>query len=378
MELEFDKEINAILRKARDSGAVEAIVPTGPHVDADAIAAFAENALPAKARLLYMEHLADCGRCRTMLSSSISPLESEAAVAAPSISDVPIVERVIPWYEQLFRTPNLAMAMGALVLAFSGLLGYLVIDRVGKSNETDVAQMSNSEPRLNGPSYDPNALSTAANTNAAAVAPADNALPAPTVASNTMTASNSAANKAASPSTSGIMGPAAIDRNEDTVGAAPGSDAPRPVMAAPPPPVSQPPAAADDRKKELSKLKDKPTDSSLAKTEDMAESRADAAKPAAKRAGSSPAMNSVPIEQQRSSAAGSGAVENTARKHVGGKTFDHREGVWYDTMYHGSATRNYRRGTDEYKKLDSGLRSIADSISGTVVLVWKERSYRIQ
>jgi len=63
---------------------------------------------------------------------------------------------------------------------------------------------------------------------------------------------------------------------------------------------------------------------------------------------------------------------------VGGRTFNNRDGAWYDLAYHGQATSNYRRGTAEYKRLDGGLRSIADTLGGTVVIVWKAKAYRIQ
>ena len=47
--------------------------------------------------------------------------EADSSVAAP-------VDAVsIPWYQSFFKAPNLALAMGALVLVFSGVLGYLVI-----------------------------------------------------------------------------------------------------------------------------------------------------------------------------------------------------------------------------------------------------------
>lgn len=65
-------------------------------------------------------------------------------------------------------------------------------------------------------------------------------------------------------------------------------------------------------------------------------------------------------------------------KRVGGKNFRNRDGVWYDLAYRGQATTNVRRRTDEYRKLDSGLRSIAESLSGTVVVMWKDKAYKIQ
>jgi hypothetical protein len=73
-----------------------------------------------------------------------------------------------------------------------------------------------------------------------------------------------------------------------------------------------------------------------------------------------------------------GAARSDSARRFGGRTFQRKEGVWYDSNYHGQATINVSRGTDSYKKLDSGLRSIADSMSGTVVVVWKSKAYRIQ
>jgi hypothetical protein len=48
-------------------------------------------------------------------------------------------------------------------------------------------------------------------------------------------------------------------------------------------------------------------------------------------------------------------------------------------MATGQKTTNVSRGSDEYKKLDAGLRSIADSFSGeTVIIVWQGKAYRIR
>ena len=63
---------------------------------------------------------------------------------------------------------------------------------------------------------------------------------------------------------------------------------------------------------------------------------------------------------------------------AGGKKFEMKQGAWYDTSYRGQGTKNVRRGTSEYRALDSGLRSIAESIGGTVVVVWNGKAYRIQ
>ena len=63
---------------------------------------------------------------------------------------------------------------------------------------------------------------------------------------------------------------------------------------------------------------------------------------------------------------------------MSGKTFERKQGVWYDTTYQGRPTINVQRGTAEYNRLDGGLRSIANSLGGTVVIVWGAKAYRIQ
>jgi hypothetical protein len=63
---------------------------------------------------------------------------------------------------------------------------------------------------------------------------------------------------------------------------------------------------------------------------------------------------------------------------VSGKNFSKKEGVWYDSAYTGQATINVRRNTAAYRDLDSGLRTIAESLDGVVVVLWRSKAYRIQ
>lgn len=84
-----------------------------------------------------------------------------------------------------------------------------------------------------------------------------------------------------------------------------------------------------------------------------------------------------PAAKKTDSAAGGRANFGSDRKQVSGKTFVFKQGAWYDTVYNGQGTINVRRRTESYKKLDSGLRGIAESIIGTVVTVWNGKAYRI-
>jgi len=73
------------------------------HLDADELAAFAENALPDPTRAPYIAHLADCDTCRMMLSSFvITAPEKAAAAAAFAAQPVPVSAVKVPWWRRLF------------------------------------------------------------------------------------------------------------------------------------------------------------------------------------------------------------------------------------------------------------------------------------
>lgn len=384
MELEFDKEIDAIVRKARStSGVLVGDDPPEPkkHLDADTIAAFAENALPPKAKLLYMEHFADCDRCRRMLSQSILMNNEAVATTASSVVSAPVAAAV-PWYLKIFGTPNIALTMGALVLTFGGVLGYLVLqsrnDGTGSSvvkvsEQQPVHTYSGSEPAANvAASNSANTVvaNSAANVSAATNAPASN--PVATTSGPSADAEPNAVGRSDAPSGRVIGG---HDGTAATSGAAP-EDAKLAVSA--PPPVAQPLLERDEKKTGEDKLKDNVAKEVLSKTE-TADAYSRDGVSAAKKTGPNRASGQRNVQQQQLEINGrhvAGMVAPT--KTAGGKNFDYHDGVWYDAVYHNQSTTNVRRGTDTFKKLDSGLRKIADSIGGTVVVVWKSKAYRIQ
>jgi hypothetical protein len=82
--------------------------------------------------------------------------------------------------------------------------------------------------------------------------------------------------------------------------------------------------------------------------------------------------------QNQSNQINSQVFDMAVTRLVGGKRFENRNGAWYDSAYRGQGTTNVNRGTDPYKKLDRGLRDIADTLGGTVVVVWKDKAYRIR
>ena len=92
---------------------------------------------------------------------------------------------------------------------------------------------------------------------------------------------------------------------------------------------------------------------------------------------SGPVRATGPVQMQ-SNQVNSNVFEMSVTRKVGGRTFENKNGAWYDRKYTGQATTNVRRGTDDFNKLDKGLRNIANELGGTVVVVWKDKAYRIQ
>jgi hypothetical protein len=425
MEVNFDKEIDALLRDARPNKGVlvgdDPAKPTEPskpkHLDADAIAAFAENSLPGKTRMSYIEHFADCDHCRTLLSRAVQ-LNMDALSAADSSAvalSSPVGETVAPWYQRIFRMPNLAVAMGALILAFSGILGLLVLQNQNKEANSKVAQIAEQDrqdrPYAAGdapkptPSAVPGMLSnanTSANSASNSMAAAPNNLQAeklslPADSSGMIPPSNtrsgqyqldgaSAAEKtaakdqsmkpAAPPAKSAPAAPPSTTTDvtgaeaDTTINSQTTELLPKGVNMSPMLRSDKPTRGVDEKKKSV-KAEGKDAND-LAKNRQAEDRSRDLPGAAAKSARGAAMLNqSLPIN-------GRNPADMSVTRVVGGKTFSSRAGAWYDSSYHGQPTTSYRRGTDEYKQLDKGLRNIAENLGGTVVIIWKGKAYRIQ
>ncbi|HEV7645432.1 MAG TPA: hypothetical protein VGO50_15925 [Pyrinomonadaceae bacterium] len=144
MELNFDKEIDALLRQAARQETPRPAAEA--HLDADELAAFSANALPVKARARAMEHLVDCGNCRTILSNLVFFENQEEekpaaafAVATPAAEGSSLIERILG----VFKFPTLAYGMAALVVLFTGAIGLMVLRN--SYSGAEMAQVSNKE-----------------------------------------------------------------------------------------------------------------------------------------------------------------------------------------------------------------------------------------
>lgn len=381
MELDFDKEMDALLRQTAKTDAFVTTngAGTAAHIDADAISAFAENALPEKTRALYMTHLADCDRCRKILSNLIA-LNSEPWPPATSAIETPeIAIAPAPWYKKLFAFPQLAYVMGALVLVFGGMIGFLVVQNKLNTG-SEITQVRDNEmppaaaPYKPDPSAAANSAMPEANTaaNANASVSLDNRLQTGQAFDSNTTSGYSAEGPGATGNKAG---------EESKATSMPATEATPPVeddmLATRDGAISQPrdpnALAREDQKK--SEQKEAAPKSAQEPTATLA-NPAPPPPPPAKRA--QQPLGGVPIVKDADREKGDASGSSSGKKQLGGKSFSRSGGVWYDSAYNGQATTDVRRGTDQYRKLDSGLRNIADNLGGTVVIVWSSKAYRIQ
>lgn len=401
MELEFDKEIDSLLRQESRGRTITIGEFAGVHLDADEIAAFVENAVPERTRNSFVQHFAGCDPCRKTLSNAITLRADEGVEAAESLV-APGTERAAPWYKRLFLFPNLAYVMGGLVVLFAGFIGLSILNRSSSNGSFEMSKVSSNEAPAAVP-YSTNSNASVSSANSAANA------------TNSMSPANVAPDLTGQPDNA--------SETDSAKGKGPGvpadfEDAPKmsqPLAAAPPPPASisskdsgiltdgvdsgRARELRTEPVKELSnsepkKLMGGVSPSTQNSQNVQIQAPGDVKGPYVQRNDSrnveraieqnnardrekAKELKSVAKKSDKAAGSAAPAKPTSDRRQVSGKTFEFRSGAWYDTTYSGQGTVNIRRKTDNYKNLDRGLRGIADSFIGTVVMIWNGKAYRI-
>jgi len=339
------------------------------HLDADEITAFAENVIPAPTRLIYAGHLADCSQCRRELAFALSFQSETVDDGIPDAA--PAKVESTPSYQSLFSAPGLAAVFGALILVLGGSLVYTTLrDRAG----VDVAQVFDTD--------------SGSNTNSNQAAASANVVLPSTANANADASANSASNSMSarvpqSPTASGRAETAAntnaaLKRETFSVDGMERS-AIRPADAAPPPTVTVTDSMAGapmPATPEAERKADDPDEA--AKLAERQQNRNRDALLASPKQKSGPARYQAQSKVQQNSTQNLSRLEPSSSRRISGRTFNRRDGVWYDASFRGQPTTDVRRGTDAFRKLDGALRNIANSLDGVVVVVWKARAYRIQ
>lgn len=374
-------------RSQSGSGLGDGTEAFSDHLDADELNSYAEGVVPAPARARYLEHLADCEACRGIVIS----LTQAAGVAGQY--EVPQPEVGSSFWQKLaalFSPTVLRFAVPALVL--TAVIGISLLALWQQRRTEFLAQNHAAD---SAPSTEPRDTSVALNPSAGATT---SSLP-----NGTPSTTNTAANRersdlqdqktqvaqapSASTESTVAKAPALKDSAQPGEGAGVATTqpyAPEPKAAAPPPPPStfgeadksgelakERPAKREDQARSEDAFRNQPADE-----HGPNRSRSNTASPAASQ------RNAGIMGGRGPSGMDKNKVSVVETRSVSGRRFTREDNVWVDTDYDSPrATIKVTRGSDQFRALvadEPGLRTIADQLSGVVIVVWKNRAYRIQ
>lgn len=377
------------------------------HPDADELNAFAEGALPTSARQRYLSHFADCDDCRKLVSQLT--VTTGAGVDARIPASQPVAE---PWWKKLsavFAIPTLRYAAFGVVLLAVGGIAFLAWRQPGLRNTEMVAQ---NQPQTNPAEAVKPALTqepevTRNNEN---TQPSSNtAIPQPTVSAKSETSDQNRSGLTTlspppPPKTGDTL--AAKDTAPVVAGAARSDDAARAQSTPSYAPAPAETYRMESRGREIAgaspggprrndssdKYKTIDRVGDFAKARDEDSNRAAANRPATENKQDSKSaqptsevadsggrkLGELPLAR-KSAATRSSSEEAPETRSVGGRKFKRQGNAWVDSKLKSSmSVRTIGRGSEEFEKLDSGLRSIAKQLSGEIVVVWKGKAYRIR
>lgn len=368
---DVDLLLRALGRDAR-SGAFnsKAGEAAGLHLDADELNAFAENALPPATRTRYASHLADCNECRGL----VTQLAQAAGVPRDRITEGS--RRNFWGYLSAFFSPIvLRYAVPALVLVMVGTIGLIVFRQQPRPEQ--VAQRTYTEPLGDRPVSAPvaqNETSVEPRKTPAEVATAKSA----DVKTNQDKNQSSDSND--NPASAGATDSFAEGRRDK---AAETADNAQPPAYAPEPKADTPAASrgneaaspvAQSREREQREERDEQEKQRAeANPPKDISGRTVSGLPTLGRAARLPQKTEGVMAKEKKASAGV--------KSVAGREFRRDDDGWVDVAYDGRATVVIKRGSEQYRALiadEPQLRTIAESLGGTVIVLWKGRGYQFR
>ena len=374
MKQETNNEMDLLLRRLgrRDETAVFDV----DHLDADELSAYAENALPGAARARYTAHLAECSRCRELVvqlsaSAGVVIATESAKVAEPS-----------GWRKflaSLFTPMVLRYAAPALGLIVVAAIGFVIL----RSNQPaqNVAQVTNTEQR-------PAAAPPTTGSDGGTTYSFGNPAPSPEGPREKQQARGLQAESAPAPvqNAAPAVSDVQTETSKDVAAAQPKPEQqtttaneppPPPKVSATPTPEESPRPEAEVTSKEVRELP--ATTPSAGKTLRGAEYREDKDKEARARKPATVAAASGTGSAGNMQADGVDLSAST--RTVAGRRFRKQGGVWIDTAYDSSKNVvTVTRNSEQYRGLvgdEPAIKTIADTLAGEIIVVWKGRTYRI-
>lgn len=387
MKQETNNEMDLLLRRLgrrQDVFAPDA----EDHLDADELNAYSENALPAKTRARYTEHLAECSRCREFV---VQLSASAGVVIAEQPDKISASSGWRKFLASLISPMVLRYAAPALGLVVIAVIGVVVL-RQNKSSDY-VSQVQ--ERKVSGPAAADQTSPNQAGANSDA---------SPPIATNSVNR-ESITNSVSQPSPTPVpqATPAEVAQNAPVVKTPSATTESQPTAAAEPPPAAAPAAskldvADEKRQKSEDAARDQEAEVKVAPKEvatknfELGKAAKKPEAPATMRAraakNKTEAADSISSTQGAASAGGPRREEagrddkdsGGETRSVAGRQFRKRGGIWTDTAYDGSKAMNLTRNSESYRTLvadEPAIKTIADQLDGEIIVVWKNRPYHI-
>lgn len=363
-----------------DGGYAESI--SSDHLDVDELNSYAEGLAPAPARARYTEHLAECAACRSIVVG----LTQAAGIA--NRLEAPEQTRGAGFWQRLgeFLSPRvLGYAIPALVLTAVIGIGLVAI----KQREGSQLVAQNDRPG-EAPAVAQNKTDSG---QGSAVQPQPTVQNGQTGRTNELLKEKTTLEDEKLRAGKGLQKPdavvAKVESSKDSgqpadVASAAGSRpyAPEPKAAeAPPPPIINPEKSAELAKERSERREDQRRDQNeelRVQTDDLHSpnrSRSNTAQPMSQRSAGVGSGRGLSADKNKKSA-------DVETRSVMGRHFTRAGDAWVDTAYeYSQATVRVARGSDQFRALvadEPAIRTIAAQLDGVVIVVWKNRAYRIQ
>lgn len=360
MSVEFDKEIDAILRDLGKAGIGELRPPAELHPEPDEFAAFSANMMREADRNDFLLHLSDCARCRQILAAqSLAELEPETVVLASAAT-----ASNRPWrlWIHLIRKP--AVALAAALLVFAGLFAIAFLRSSENREVSSRIEVSETGPAVSSAESDLNSKEPANNS------AVQNSMP--QNAANANLATNSSQNRPTEIAKAPENSRAATPNSAPSVVQNADAASPNAPAAAPPPPEN----AATERPA-VTAAAPPPLAAEISKNRDLDQIQGGL------KTGEDPSSKSVlkkdKASSERQTDAESRRSEDTgSRRRFGGKIFELRGGIWTDSEYrNGEALTFLKRESARFREMDRELQATVEAIGTPIIVKWGNKAFRI-
>ena len=413
MKREPNNEMDLFLRKlvresktspvSEGNGTSDSV--TEKHLDADELNAYAENALPASTRTRYTEHLADCTRCRQIVSQ-LSLAAGVGITKTPAVAPAPFGLRA--FLSSLFSPMVLRYAVPAVSLLAFASIGFFVLRsptyQLARRSPETATQAVQNQPASSPAFVDRYSENT--NTKAATGEPVENKAEAQRGLADDSKSNRQNTGKpkpqsvavdqiqseSAPPNTNATPGQVAETVtvqeqpvvSHDKVAQQKGAPATSPASGA-----ATTTAADDEAAKAPAKLvKEKESEKSANRSFGYAVGGVGGpsnTKNEVNATRSKMSEENAPINGRRDVADKAEKKDDKDQKEtrsVAGRRFRKEGSMWIDTAFDSSKrTVNVGRDSEQYRSLvadEPEIKTIAEQLSGEVIVVWKGTAYRIR